>query len=93
MDDEFKMPKETYRNMYNFDYQEMVINQLKSAIEDSGFTQAQVLEIINSSREKNYQYSPQNLSYKITSGRIQYWETLQIAEILGYEIVWKKIQK
>ncbi|HEX3016997.1 MAG TPA: hypothetical protein VHP31_03970 [Caproicibacter sp.] len=90
MQSQNKHPKETERYMYNAVLQEAIEKQLKQAIKESGFTQVQLLEAINSKRKDNYKYSASNLSTKISSGRITYWEAIEIAEILGYEITWNK---
>lgn len=84
--------KETERYAYNDRLQDKVTEQLKRAIKESGFTQVQLLETINSRRKENYKYSASNLSNKLLSGRITYWEAVEIAEILGYEIYWRKTE-
>jgi hypothetical protein len=37
--------------------------------------------------------SLQNLSQKITRGTLKYVEAEQIADVIGYEIVWRKKEK
>lgn len=64
-------------------------NEIKSYIAKAGFTLTAVVNNINQNKSKNEETSVQNLSNKLTRGTIKYSEALEIADAIGYEIVWK----
>lgn len=47
-------------------------------------------EVANRLSERKSKVALQNLSNKLTKGTIKYSEVKKIAEIIGYEIEWKK---
>lgn len=62
--------------------------EIKSLIIKSGYTMSQVVEMINAKHNRNDSVS--NLSNKLTRGTLKYREAEEIAEVIGYEIVWVK---
>ena len=72
----------------------MVINKtralIKSLAAESGMTMVQIVEKLNERREPEKRTTPQLLATKITRGTFRYSEAEEIAEVLGYEIVWQK---
>lgn len=63
-------------------------NEIKSYIAQSGWTITDIVKMMN--EKYNTDTTPQNLSNKLSRGTIKYSECKQIAEIIGYEIVWNK---
>lgn len=63
-------------------------NCIKSKIAESGFLLGQVVEELNKKYDRKD--TIQNLSNKLVRGTIKYKEVLEIAEIIGYDIVWHK---
>lgn len=65
-----------------------VKNELKSILAKYGWTMTEVVNALNEKHGRND--SVQNLSNKMTKGTIRYSEVLEIADIMGCEIVWIK---
>lgn len=65
-----------------------VKNEIKSMIVRSGLTMRQVVDML--SDEYGWSDSISNFSNKLSRGSLRYSEAIQIADVLGYEIVWKK---
>ena len=65
-----------------------VKNEIKSMIVRSGMTMRQVVDML--SDEYGWSDSISNFSNKLSRGSLRYQEAIQIADVLGYEIVWKK---
>ncbi len=65
----------------------MGLNIVKSKIIEAGFTMSKVVEMLQDSGDLR---SLQNLSQKLSRGTLKYTEAEKIAEIIGYEIVWRK---
>jgi hypothetical protein len=65
----------------------MGLNIVKSKIIEAGFTMSKVVEHLKESGDIR---SLQNLSQKLSRGTLKYTEAERIADVLGYEIVWKK---
>ena len=61
---------------------------VKAKIIESGKTITEVAELL--SKKYNQPVSVQNLSQKIRRESIRFTEVEDIADVLGYEIVWKK---
>lgn len=61
---------------------------IKSMIVRSGLTMRQVVDVL--SDEYGWSDSISNFSNKLSRGSLRYSEAIQIADVLGYEIVWKK---
>lgn len=62
-------------------------DEIKGHIALSGWQMGDVAKKIS---EKNSKASLQNLSNKLSKGTIRYSEVKEIAEAIGYEIIWKK---
>ena len=65
-----------------------VKGEIKSYIVREGLTIREVLERL--CREKGWSSSLSNFSDKLRRETIRYREAKELAEILGYEIVWNK---
>ena len=65
----------------------MGLSIVKSKIIEAGFTMSKVVEHLKESGDIR---SLQNLSQKLSRGTLKYTEAERIADVLGYEIVWKK---
>lgn len=62
-------------------------NEIKGYITLSGWQMGEVAKKIS---DKGSKVPLQNLSNKLTKGTIRYSEVKDIAEAIGYEIIWKK---
>ena len=65
-----------------------VKGEIKSYIIREGLTIREILEKLR--REKGWSSSLSNFSDKLRRETIRYREVKELAEILGYEIVWEK---
>lgn len=65
-------------------------DDLKALIIKSGWTMTQVVEELN--RRYDRDTSVQNFSAKLKRESLKYTEVAEILDIIGYEIVWNKIQ-
>ncbi len=63
-------------------------NELKSYIVRAGFTMSEVVEIL--ADEYGWSASVSNLSGKLKRGSLRYGEAVELAAVLGYEIVWQR---
>ena len=63
-------------------------NELKSYIVKEGMTMRELVDML--SFEYGWSDSDSNFSNKLNKQTLRYKEVLQLAEILGYEIVWQK---
>ena len=63
-------------------------NEIKAQIVRAGMTMQQVVDLL--SDEYGWSNSVSNFSNKLARGSLRYEEAVQLAEVLGYEIVWKK---
>ena len=63
-------------------------NEIKAQIVRAGMTMQQVVDML--SDEYGWSDSVSNFSNKLARGSLRYEEAVQLAEVLGYEIVWKK---
>ena len=63
-------------------------NEIKAQIVRAGMTMQQVVDLL--SDEYGWSDSASNFSNKLARGSLRYEEAVQLAEVLGYEIVWKK---
>ena len=63
-------------------------NEIKAQIVRAGMTMQQVVDLL--SDEYGWSDSVSNFSNKRARGSLRYEEAVQLAEVLGYEIVWKK---
>lgn len=76
--------------MDNFDN---VRNEIKSYIAASGWSLAAIVAKMNENRSESEQTTPQNISNKLTRGTIKYSEVKEIADIIGFRVVWDKVDK
>ena len=65
-------------------------DEIKSNIIKSGLSMTAVVNRMNAKRPQDKQTSIQNISNKLTRGTIKYSEVLEIAEIIGMNIIWEK---
>ena len=63
---------------------------IKSYIAASGWSLVDIVAKMNDSRPADEQTTPQNISNKLTRGTIKYSEVKEIAEIIGFKVVWVK---
>ena len=63
-------------------------NEIKAQIIRAGMTMQQVVELL--SDEYGWSDSVSNFSNKLARGSLRYEEAVQLAEALGYELVWQK---
>ena len=65
-----------------------VKNEIKSIIVRSGMTMQHVVDLL--SEEYGWSDSISNFSNKLTRGSLRYREAIQIADVMGYDLVWQK---
>ena len=65
-----------------------VRNEIKAQLIRTGYTYQEALELV--SEEYGWSTSASNLSGKLNRGSIRYKEVLELADVLGYDIVWQK---
>lgn len=65
-------------------------NDIKSNLARYGWTLTNVVEELNKKYGRND--TIQNLSNKISKGTIRYKEILEIADVIGCQIIWEKKQ-
>ena len=63
-------------------------NEIKAQIVRAGFTMQEVVDLL--SDEYGWSDSVSNLSNKLQRESLRYVEAVQLADALGYEIVWQK---
>ena len=63
-------------------------NQIKAQILLAGFTMAEAVDAL--STDYGWSDSLSNFSAKLSRESLRYKEALELAQVLGYEIVWKK---
>lgn len=66
-------------------------NEIKSYIVRAGMTMTEVVDYL--SDEYSWSASVPNLSGKLRRGFLRYGETVELADALGYDIIWKKREK
>lgn len=70
--------------------EDSVRNEIKAYIAGAGWPLVDIVAKMNESRSESDQTTPQNISNKLTRGTIKYSEVKEIADIMGYKIVWEK---
>ena len=65
-----------------------VRNEMKRRIIRAGFTMQEVVDLLHD--EYGWSDSVSNLSAKLQRESIRYKEVMELAEVLGFEIVWRK---
>jgi len=63
-------------------------NEIKSYIIRAGMTMSEAVEIL--ADEYGWSSSVPNLSDKLKRGSLRYGEAVELADVLGYDIVWQK---
>ena len=66
-------------------------NEIKSYIVRSGCTMQEVVDLL--ADEYGWSDSVSNLSHKLHRESLRYTEAVQLADVLGFEIVWQKRQE
>lgn len=65
-----------------------VRNEIKEQIIRAGYTMQEVVDLLHD--EYGWSDSVSNLSAKLQRESIRYKEILELADALGYEIIWQK---
>ena len=65
-----------------------VKNEIKSIIVRSGMTMQQVVDLL--SEEYGWSDSISNFSKKLSRGSLRYREAIQLADVMGYDLIWQK---
>lgn len=65
-----------------------VRNEIKAQIIRAGFTMQEVVDQLH--EEYGWSDSVSNLSAKLQRESIRYKESVELADMLGYEIIWQK---
>ena len=65
-----------------------VRNEIKAQIIRAGYTMQEVVGLLHD--EYGWSDSVSNLSAKLQRESIRYKEVMELAEILGYDLVWQK---
>ena len=63
-------------------------NEIKSYITREGMTMTEVVELL--ADEHGWISSVPNLSGKLRRGSLRYTEAVELADVLGYDLVWQK---
>lgn len=63
-------------------------NEIKSYIVRSGYTMQEVVDRL--SEDYGWSDSVSNLSNKLQRESLRYVEAVQLADVLGYDLVWQK---
>ena len=63
-------------------------NEIKSYITREGLTMTQVVEML--ADEYGWSESVPNLSGKLRRGSLRYTEAVELADVMGYDLVWLK---
>ena len=65
-----------------------VCNEIKARIIRAGFTMQEVVDLLHD--EYGWSDSVSNLSAKLQRESIRYKEVVELADTLGYELIWQK---
>ncbi|MCD8369704.1 MAG: LLM class flavin-dependent oxidoreductase [Clostridiales bacterium] len=63
-------------------------NEIKANIIRSGYTMQEIIDKL--ADEYGWSDSVSNFSGKLSRGSLRYREAVELADALGYEIIWKK---
>ena len=66
-------------------------NEIKSYIVRAGMTMTGVVDYL--ADEYGWSASVPNLSGKLRRGSLRYGEAVELANVLGYDIIWKKHER
>lgn len=78
--------------MMKSDRQNEIRNEVKAHIARSGWTMTDIVKKINENRPEEEWTTTQNITNKLARGTIKYSEVLEIARIIGYEIIWRPVK-
>ena len=67
---------------------EIYRNEIKSYIVRAGMTMSEAVEIL--ADEYGWSSSVTNLSDKLKRGSLRYGEAVELADVLGYDLIWVK---
>ena len=65
-----------------------VRNEIKAQIVRAGYTMQELVDRLH--EEYGWSYSGFNLSAKLQRESIRYKEVMQLADVLGYDLIWQK---
>ena len=65
-----------------------VRNEIKAQIIRAGFTMQEVVDLLHD--EYGWSDSVSNLSAKLQRESIRYREVIELADVLGYDLVWQR---
>lgn len=68
--------------------QSNIRNEIKAQIVRAGFTMQEVVDLLID--EYGWSDSVSNLSAKLQRESLRYKEAVQLADVLGYDLVWQK---
>ena len=68
-----------------------VRNEIKAQIVRAGFTMQEVVDLL--AEEYDWSDSVSNLSAKLQRESIRYKEVMELADVLGYDLVWKRRER
>lgn len=68
-----------------------VRNEIKAQIVCAGFTMQEAVDLLHD--EYGWSDSISNLSAKLQRESIRYKEVVELADVLGYELIWQKRRK
>ena len=68
--------------------QDNIRNYIKARITEEGYAMDEVLQLLH--EEYQWSRSLSNFSAKLSRGTLRYTEAVQVADILGYDVIWKK---
>ena len=63
-------------------------NEIKSQIVRAGFTMQEIVDRL--AEEYDWRDSVSNLSAKLQRESIRYKEVVELADVLGYDLIWQK---
>ena len=62
--------------------------EIKARITEAGYSMAEAVELM--STDYGWSDSPSNFSNKLAKGTLRYREVCQLAEAMGYDLIWVK---
>ena len=63
-------------------------NEIKAQIIRAGYTMQEVVDML--ATEHGWSDSVSNLSAKLRRGSLRYIEAIQLADVLGFDLVWQR---
>ena len=63
-------------------------NEIKAQIVRAGYTMQEVVDML--AVEHSWNDSVSNLSAKLQRGSLRYIEAIQLADVLGFDLVWQR---